>query len=89
MNKYYNTKINYNGERFDSKKEMKRFITLQLLERAGEIHDLRRQVTYKLIPAQYEVVNGKSTVLSVSVYTKRILYTSSVTGRSLSRTQKA
>ena len=59
MNKYYNTKINYNGERFDSKKEMKRFITLQLLERAGEIHDLRRQVTYKLIPAQYEVVNGK------------------------------
>ena len=43
-----------NGEKFDSIKEYQRFRELQLLERAGEISDLRRQVPYMLIPTQRE-----------------------------------
>lgn len=40
------------GEVFDSKKEALRWLALNLLERAGEIRDLKRQVRYPLIPAQ-------------------------------------
>lgn len=39
---------------FDSRKEQRRFQELQLLERAGEIDNLRTQVKYVLIPAQRE-----------------------------------
>ena len=42
---------------FDSKREKKRYADLLLLQRAGEISGLERQVRYQLIPAQYE--NGK------------------------------
>jgi hypothetical protein len=54
MTKYKNKKIEYDGIVFDSKKEMKRFQELKLLEKAGAITELRRQVKYILIPAQYE-----------------------------------
>lgn len=54
MSKYHNRKVIVNGEKFDSVKEYNRFRELQLLERAGEISNLRRQVPYLLIPAQYE-----------------------------------
>jgi hypothetical protein len=53
-NKYYSKKITYNGETFDSKKEYKRYCELALLEKAGHIADLKRQVKFVLIPAQYE-----------------------------------
>ena len=39
---------------FDSKKEHKRWSELFLLERAGKIRNLRRQVKYELIPTQRE-----------------------------------
>lgn len=54
--KYGNYKIQRDGLTFDSVKEYKRFRELTLLERAGEIQDLRRQVEYELIPAQYEEI---------------------------------
>ena len=38
---------------FDSVKEYRRWCELRLLERAGQIHDLQRQVKFVLIPAQY------------------------------------
>lgn len=38
----------------DSRKEERRLQELQLLERAGLIKDLQRQVKFVLIPAQYE-----------------------------------
>lgn len=41
-----------NGEKFDSRKEANRYCELSLLERAGRIKDLRKQVKYVLIPAQ-------------------------------------
>jgi hypothetical protein len=52
--KYGNKKVGYNGESFDSLKEYGRFCELSLLEKAGEITDLQRQVKFTLIPAQYE-----------------------------------
>lgn len=54
MSKYHNRKITVDGEKFDSIKEYRRFRELQLLERAGEISNLRRQDRFPLIPAQYK-----------------------------------
>ena len=54
MSKYNSRKTSYNGELFDSKKEERRYAELVLMERAGVITDLRRQVKFELIPAQYE-----------------------------------
>ena len=48
--KYGNAKVDVDGMRFDSKREAARWRELQLLERAGEISDLRRQVRYELVP---------------------------------------
>ena len=53
-NKYRNTKLNIDGEIFDSRKELKRYQELRLMESAGEIKDLKRQVKYILIPTQRE-----------------------------------
>ncbi len=46
--KYNATPQVVDGERFDSTREMARWRELQLRERAGEIQDLQRQVTYLL-----------------------------------------
>lgn len=50
MNKYRNTKIKTEVGIFDSKKEYSRFNELVLLQRAGVISDLRRQVRFELVP---------------------------------------
>lgn len=42
------------GQKFDSMKEAARYQELKLLERAGEIRDLKRQVPFVVIPAQYD-----------------------------------
>lgn len=60
MAKYKNEKVNVDGETFDSRKEYFRYRELLLLERAGEIKELRRQVRYELIPPQYESVKRYS-----------------------------
>lgn len=52
MSKYGNRKTVVDGIVFDSKKEAVRWQELRLLERAGEIHELQRQVPFILIPAQ-------------------------------------
>ena len=54
-NKYGNKKCQYNGIVFDSKHEMERYKELLLLQRAGEIEDLKLQERFELIPAQYEL----------------------------------
>lgn len=56
MSKYKNRKVLYNGMVFDSKKERDRYIELSLLEKAGKIENLKRQVDYLLIPAQFGMV---------------------------------
>ena len=55
--KYHNKKIEVDGMKFDSKKEYQRFLELSLLQRAGYISDLERQVKFILIPSQK--INGK------------------------------
>lgn len=55
MNKYGNRKVStIDGEVFDSQREATRYQELKLLERAGAIKDLKRQVSYELIPVQRE-----------------------------------
>lgn len=44
------------GITHDSQKEANRWCELKLLERAGKITNLERQVPFELIPAQYESV---------------------------------
>lgn len=56
--KYKNRKIIVDGIKFDSKKEATRYKELKMLEKAGIIHDVQRQVKYVLIPAQYEHTSG-------------------------------
>ena len=55
--KYKNKKVEVDGIVFDSKKEAKRYQELLLLEKAGAIQELKRQVKYVLIPAQREFTN--------------------------------
>ncbi len=52
--KYKNTIITIGNKVFDSKHESKRWQELCLLQRAGQITDLQRQVKFVLIPTQYE-----------------------------------
>ena len=54
--KYHNRKITVDGITFDSLKEANRWKELKLLEKAGEITDLQRQVKFKLIPTIREPV---------------------------------
>ena len=49
--KYLNKKTHFNGLLFDSKGEASRYGELLILERMGEIKDLKRQVTFELAPA--------------------------------------
>ncbi len=52
-NKYGARKVTApDGQVFDSQKEYNRWCNLRLLERAGKISDLKRQVSYELIPKQ-------------------------------------
>lgn len=50
-NKYGNIK----GNGFDSRKEANRYAELRLLQRAGKIFDLQRQVEYLLTPGDKSV----------------------------------
>jgi hypothetical protein len=57
VSKYKSRKYSINGTVFDSKKEANRWFELVLLQKAGQVTDLKRQVKYELIPSQK--VNGK------------------------------
>ena len=53
--KYGNHKVKRDGMVFDSKREANRWTELKLLEKAGEISNLQRQVKFVLIPKQYSI----------------------------------
>ena len=61
---------------FDSKKELRRFKELSLLEKAGEIQDLKRQVKFEVLPAQrepeYITANGR--VRLGNVLERKVVY---------------
>lgn len=56
MRKYRNRKVTVGGMTFDSVHEYDRWRELNLLQRAGKITGLERQVAFELIPAQYRTV---------------------------------
>ena len=59
MSKYGNIKTRVGDLVFDSKKEAERYTILRLMERAGQIKDLRMQVPFELVPKQ-TAPDGKS-----------------------------
>ena len=69
--KYSNTKVSDGALTFDSKAEHKRWQYLALLERAGEIRELRMQVPFVLIPAQ---VSPDGSKIKPTVYVADFTY---------------
>ncbi len=49
--KYNNTKVEFDNIKFDSKREMKRYLVLKEAQEKGVITDLELQPKYELIPA--------------------------------------
>lgn len=79
MNKYHARKTEVDGIVFDSKREADRYCELRLLERAGVIKDLRRQVRFELVPGY--VLNGK-TIRPVS-YVADFVYVDKMSGEEI------
>jgi hypothetical protein len=50
MSKYHAVKTTVDGILFDSKREANRYCELRLLEKAGDIKNLQRQVRFELAP---------------------------------------
>ena len=57
--KYHSKKTTVDGLIFDSKKEARRWLELAVLQKEGIIRELRRQVTFEVVPAQK--INGRVT----------------------------
>jgi hypothetical protein len=73
MSKYHSRKITRDGITFDSAKEYRRWCELSLLERAGTIQNLQRQVKFELIPSQRidgKVIERPCTYFADFVYTE-------------------
>lgn len=67
-----------------SKKEHYRSATLQMMQHAGIIANLREQVSYELIPAQYAEVGGKlKCVERACKYVADFVYTDCETGQTI------
>ena len=69
--KYRNRKIKTPDGEFDSVREHSRWVELQILEKAGLISGLKRQVKFELIPSQKE---GKKTVERSVSYVADFVY---------------
>ena len=94
-NKYYNVKTRTSdGLVFDSTKEARRWEQLLLLQKAGKITSLERQVKYEIIPAQYEtyerfskkgvrIKDGQRLVERKVEYVADFVYTDAETGESI------
>lgn len=63
-NKFNAKKTEVDGITFDSKREAERYCELKLLERAGEITELRLQPVYELQPAYTDNENNKQRAIT-------------------------
>jgi hypothetical protein len=78
--KYYNIKTKTtDGLVFDSHKEAQRWEQLLLLQKAGKIVELQRQVEFELLPAQYETIarygkNGKRLKDHTKLLERKVCY---------------
>lgn len=93
QNKYKNKIVDLiSGEKFDSKKEYARWCKLKMMEQAGLISNLQRQVRFELIPAQYDIVEvcgrnktvrKKKLVERECVYVADFVYFDNSTGKEI------
>lgn len=67
--KHGNTKTVIDGEEFDSKREAARWCELILLQKAGEIELLRRQVPFELVPSVVLAGRKKPAVKYIADFT--------------------
>lgn len=72
--KYNAHKCNIGNEVFDSRREARRYSELCLLEKSGQIKNLRRQVKYILLPCQREVVFKKGIQKQGKVIEREVAY---------------
>ena len=79
VSKFHAKKTTVDGIVFDSKREAARYQELKLMERAGAIRDLKRQVRYELIPA-FDV-DGKH--YRPTAYIADFVYTDAKTGKEI------
>ena len=80
--KYKNQPVTVDNIRFPSGKEATRYKELSLLQKAGKIENLRLQVPYELIPAQYAEVDGKKKCIERAVkYIADFVYYDKETGQ--------
>ena len=89
MSKYRNNKTEVDGMVFDSRKEAYYYKKLKLMLLAGEISNLRTQVTYELVPAiwrdEVKHLKTKDKIVKKLVqrainYIADFVYTSTATG---------
>ena len=73
-NKYHAQKVKVGDEVFHSKKELHRYEELLLLEKAGMIQGLKRQVKFLLIPSQRETIWKKGKLRQGKVIEQEISY---------------
>lgn len=73
MTKYGNKPTNIDGISFDSKREARRWNELRMLERAGVISDLKRQIPFELVPSQRDPNTHKVVERSV-IYKADFVY---------------
>lgn len=100
MSKYHNqVTIISDGIKHASQKEATRWCELKLLERAGKIINLDRQVVYELIPPQYETYerfskrgeklgDGLRVAERRVVYVADFVYTDMETGKTVAEDTK-
>ncbi len=82
--KYSNERIELNGETFDSRAECSRYQHLLIMQRAGMIKDLTRQVSFVLADAVK--INGK--VKRALTYRADFAYTEVNTGKKIVEDKK-
>lgn len=73
-NKYRNNKFVVDGIQWDSSWEYQRYCELLMLEKAGEIRELRRQVPFKLLNECIREVNGKHKKQRAVIYFADFVY---------------
>lgn len=75
MNKYGAKKCRWGDEVYDSKKEMRRHQELLLMEKAGKISNLERQVEFPLLPTQRETLFKDGVKKPGKVIERGVVYT--------------
>jgi hypothetical protein len=59
--KYGNRKVTLGGQQFDSQAEAARWVELVRLQERGKIRDLRRQISFELVPSVRLVGSKRAT----------------------------